>query len=74
MPKPMPAHLLPIPEAEGGKRYHMARLINQRGGVSPWCAPTPKAINLKKHQTWTIRWEAVTCPKCLRARAAKATP
>jgi hypothetical protein len=52
---------------EGGKRvriYHKAKLIDRKGRISPVCADPPKAINLKK-ETWTLRWEAVTCPKCL---------
>lgn len=46
------------------KVYHRARFVNSRGGVSPLCAKTPKALNLKR-ELWTNRDEAVTCPKCL---------
>lgn len=44
--------------------YHKAKLMSQDGDVSPVCADVPKAINLKT-ATWTLRWEAVTCKKCL---------
>lgn len=33
------------------------------------CAPH-RALNLKRHQPWTIRWEAVPCKKCLAAEGA----
>lgn len=46
------------------KPVHMAKMFNQHGGASPVCADKPRAINLKR-ATWTIRWEAVTCEKCL---------
>ena len=45
------------------KPYHMADKISGRG-VSPLCAKTPRAINLKR-ASWTLREEAVTCAKCL---------
>lgn len=46
------------------KLVHKAKLLNNLGGVSPVCADRPRAINLKR-ATWTNRWEAVTCKKCL---------
>jgi hypothetical protein len=49
------------------KIYHKAKYINEKGGVSPLCAEKPRAINLKR-ATWTNRWEAVTCEKCLEKR------
>jgi hypothetical protein len=45
------------------KIRHRAKLISKNGGVSPLCAKRPKKINLAK-ESWTIRDEAVTCPKC----------
>lgn len=45
------------------KPYHMAAKINDRGGVSPLCASTPRALDLS-WERWTIRKEAVTCRKC----------
>lgn len=48
------------------KKYHRASLVNERGGVSALCFKRPRSINLS-HALWTIRDEAVTCPKCLRA-------
>jgi len=52
------------PDYSNGHLYHKAKYINEEGGVSPVCADIPRAINLK-HATWTNRWEAVTCKKCL---------
>jgi len=48
------------------KKVHKSHLINKRGGVSPLCATTPRAINLKK-DSWTLTDSAVTCAKCLEA-------
>lgn len=47
------------------KRYHFAALISldDRGYVSALCSETPRPINPKRAM-WTIRKEAVTCPKC----------
>lgn len=52
------------------KVYHMAGLISSRGGVSPLCATRPRKIDLRR-ALWTLRPEAVTCPKCLTALAAQ---
>ena len=49
------------------KPVHMAKLVSRTGAVSPWCAATPKRINLTI-ATWTNRWEAVTCAKCLKVK------
>lgn len=46
------------------KIYHLAKLISDRGYVSPLCSKRPRKLNLRK-ELWTIRHEAVTCPKCL---------
>lgn len=46
------------------KPYHLATLINQRGGVSALCYAKPKAIDLKR-ACWTTDETAVTCRKCL---------
>lgn len=45
------------------KVYHMAAKIRPDGAVSALCYKRPRAINLRV-ATWTIRPEAVTCPKC----------
>ena len=45
------------------KPYHLARLIGPKGEISPWCAKTPRKLNLKT-ELWTIRMDAVTCAKC----------
>jgi len=54
------------------KIVHMAKQMNNAGEVSPECANKPRKINLKI-STWTLRWEAVTCPNCL-ARKPKDLP
>jgi hypothetical protein len=46
------------------KIYHRAKLISVNGDISPLCAKIPRKLNLAK-ELWTIRDEAVTCPKCL---------
>jgi hypothetical protein len=53
------------------KIYHLARFINVQGGVSPWCYAKPRSLNLAR-ALWTNRLEAVTCPKCLKAKAEAA--
>jgi hypothetical protein len=53
--------------------YHMANLVSLRGKVSPLCAAKPRVLNLKRHQLWTIRWEAVNCPRCLALKPKQAT-
>jgi hypothetical protein len=46
------------------KPYHRAKLISDRGDVSPLCAKTPRVLNLQ-WETWTLQDEAVTCSACL---------
>lgn len=48
--------------------YHRAKLVTKDGNVSPLCAETPKALDLRKEK-WTIRDDAVTCVKCLQKLA-----
>jgi len=50
------------------RTYHMAKLMDDKGNVSPVCADRPKALDLAKHQLWTLDWNAVTCKKCLKRR------
>jgi len=45
------------------KVVHMGKFISSEGDVSPLCAQSPRAINLKK-APWTNRAEAVTCRRC----------
>ena len=45
------------------KIYHKASHVNQCGGVSALCYALPRAIDLRR-ASWTIRDEAVTCPRC----------
>ena len=52
------------------KLYHFTAKINANGDVSALCYKVPRAINLKI-ALWTNRSEAVTCPKCKRALAAR---
>lgn len=48
------------------RTYHMAHMHDGKGGVSPLCSKKIYyKLNLKKHQMWTLRWEAVDCKKCL---------
>lgn len=49
------------------KKYHMADAVNSNGGVSAVCFTRRRAINLRR-ALWTLRWEAVTCKKCLALR------
>jgi hypothetical protein len=46
------------------KFYHRAHLMDDRGNVSALCFKFPRAISGRR-ASWTIRDEAVTCPKCL---------
>lgn len=48
------------------KIIHWARLISPQGQVSPWCAASPRALNLRRAK-WTLDRSAVTCRKCLAA-------
>ena len=45
------------------KVIHRAGLVSRTGKVSARCFPTPRPINLKV-ASWTLRDDAVTCPKC----------
>lgn len=56
------------------KVYHMAGLMNNHGGVSALCYSKPHTINLARGQSWTLRAEDVTCPKCRKILAAKTHP
>lgn len=53
------------------KTYHYGAKVNAAGGVSALCFKVPRAINLKR-ALWTIRKEAVTCPRCRLALKASA--
>lgn len=50
------------------KIYHKFDKVSAFGAVSALCFPIPRSIDLKK-ELWTIRDEAVTCPKCLKILA-----
>ncbi len=53
------------PEAEKTRRIvHLGKLFNAEGQVSPLCASTPRALNLK-HESWTVQPQYVTCFRCL---------
>jgi len=51
------------------KIVHKAKLISDKGDVSPLCAKTPRKIDLAK-ESWTLRDSEVTCPKCLKELTA----
>jgi hypothetical protein len=55
------------------KPYHMANLFGPNGEVSALCFPRPRPIDLRR-ATWTLRWEAVTCERCLALRDREPTP
>lgn len=71
-----PSKKLPLDRTERGDRapwdvprkraYHMAALwaLDGSGNVSALCYAKPHPIDMTKRQSWTIRPEAVTCPKC----------
>lgn len=42
---------------------HMAKKIRADGRVSPLCAKTPRAIDLKR-ASWTLQAGMVTCDRC----------
>lgn len=54
-----------------GRLYHRADKINPSGAISALCYPTPRAIPTTGRETWTLRDEAVTCPKCLKILAKR---
>lgn len=53
------------------KPIHLAKHMAPDGGVSPLCAKTPRALNLKV-ATWTLDRNAVTCPRCKKLLPAPA--
>ncbi len=42
---------------------HKAKLVSNKGGISPLCAEKPRKINLSK-ESWTLADYLVTCEKC----------
>lgn len=54
------------------KIYHFGCAVNEEGDMVALCYNRPRTIDLKI-ATWTIRPEAVTCPKCQK-RLAATTP
>jgi hypothetical protein len=46
------------------KIVHLAKLISNKGDISPACAKKPRKLNLKLSK-WSLRKNAVTCTKCL---------
>lgn len=47
------------------KPIHLARQVGPSGDVSAACYARPRAIDLTR-AGWTLRHEAVTCPRCKR--------
>jgi len=43
--------------------YHRGTNVNRHGRVTALCFVRPRAIDMSR-ATWTIRDEAVTCPRC----------
>lgn len=58
------AESLPVIPATTTKVIHFARYISPDGDISPWCAKTPRKINLRK-ESWTNRKEASNCDLCI---------
>jgi hypothetical protein len=58
-----PAENTTLGPAPRRRVIHRAAKINEQGGVSARCFKRPRAIDLRR-ASWTIRDEAVTCPKC----------
>lgn len=53
------------------KTYHMAGKVHRvTGRVTALCskARRPTPLRWERGQAWTIRWEAVTCKRCLALR------
>jgi len=48
------------------KVYHIAAKFTAAGQVSALCYKRPKAIDLKRGQSWTLVPETATCPRCRR--------
>jgi hypothetical protein len=46
------------------KIYHFAAKFTRGGNASALCYKRHRVINLDRGQSWTIRPDAVTCPKC----------
>lgn len=50
--------------------FHIARFVDDRGRVSPWCYAKPRALPARAR--WTQRYETVprerVCAKCLAAK------
>lgn len=54
------------------KVIHRAKHVSPTGRVSPLCAPKPRAIDLTR-AGWTLRDDAVTCPRCAAIIAMQTT-
>lgn len=52
------------------KVYHFAAKFTRDGNASALCYKRPRVISHKEGQSWTIRPDAVTCPKCRAALKA----
>jgi hypothetical protein len=53
------------------RKVHRADKVAENGGVSALCFKRPRAIDLSR-ASWTIRPEAVTCPRCKKLQEAAA--
>ena len=66
-------HGMIVTRAPRPKPVHRAKLMSPDGHVSPLCAKSPRAINLKV-ASWTIVGRQVTCPKCLKLMSIPRSP
>lgn len=55
---------------EPAKTVHLAGKVRADGAISAACYRTPRAID-PGVSAWTLRPEAVTCPKCRRVLDGK---
>lgn len=61
------------PVAPKARPVHRAKHVTSAGDVSPLCAPKPRRLDLTR-SSWTLRDDAVTCPRCRALIAARHAP
>ncbi len=62
--------IIAVSRAARPQVVHRATMLDNRGNASAACFARPRPIDLRR-ASWTIRDEAVTCPKCIDARPVK---
>ena len=55
------------------KAVHIAKHCTIDGRVSALCYKRPRAIDLKRGQSWVLEPERATCPKCRKIAAVDMT-